>query len=169
MGNQLVRRRDLTRLEQRDQPFGTLAAGYGFAPDLGRQFVGLGRLGVPQRALRHVRHARGDLGWQGLFQPAQHRLEDIALGVFLQQRPIGRGRDMVDEEGHNRAAADVFGDVFFGVVGTHLALVDVLFEDIAQHVGVDFVARIAQLAVVEVPGPTVEERKNLFERRVGDG
>ncbi len=62
--------------------------------------------------------------------------------------------------------ADVFGDVFLGVVRPHLLLVDVLFEDVAEHVGVDFFAAF-QRAVVQVPVPGVEEGKKLFKGFVG--
>ena len=63
--------------------------------------------------------------------------------------------------------ADVLGDVFLGVVGPHLLLVDVLLEDVAEHVGVDLVVG-AQGALVEVPVVRVEEVEELLEGLVGD-
>ena len=62
--------------------------------------------------------------------------------------------------------ADVFGDVFLGVVRPHLLLVDVLLEDVAEHVGIDFLAA-SQRAVVQVPVPGVEEDKQFLEGFVG--
>ena len=63
--------------------------------------------------------------------------------------------------------ADVLGDVLLGVVGPHLLLVDVLLEDVAQHVGVDLVVG-PQRALVEVPVVAVEELEELLEGGVGD-
>ena len=64
---------------------------------------------------------------------------------------------------HDGIAAYVFGDVLLGVVGTHLGtIVDILLEDITQHVGVDIFSCCCD-AVVEVPVPLVEESKKTFE------
>ena len=54
-------------------------------------------------------------------------------------------------------------DVLLGVVGSHLGtVVDVLLEDIAQHVGVDVTAR-GRHAVIEMPVPLVEEIEETLE------
>ena len=74
---------------------------------------------------------------------------------------------LVEEEGDDCVAADVAGDVLLGVVGAHLLLVDVLFEDVAEHVGVDLVV-VAQGPVVEVPLVGVEEVEDLLEGVVRD-
>ena len=63
--------------------------------------------------------------------------------------------------------ADVFGDVFFGVVRPHLFLVDEFFEDVAEHVGVDFLAA-RQRSVVKVPIPLAEKGKEFFKCRISD-
>ena len=73
----------------------------------------------------------------------------------------------IKEEGDDGVAADVAGDVLLGVVGAHLLLVDVFFENVAEHVGVDLVV-LAQGAVVEVPLVGVEEVEDLLESVVGD-
>ena len=73
----------------------------------------------------------------------------------------------IEQIGDDRVLADVAGDVLLGVVGPHLLLVDVLLEDVAQHVGVDFVVG-AQGALVQVPVIGVEEVEKSFECRVGD-
>ena len=43
----------------------------------------------------------------------------------------------VEEKRDHRVLTDVLGDVLLGIVRAHLLLVDVLLEDVAQHVGVD--------------------------------
>src|SRR5208337_5177858 len=48
-----------------------------------------------------------------------------------------------------------------------LLLVDVLFEDVAQHVGVNLPV-VLERALVEMPSPTIEERKKPVECVVGD-
>ena len=72
-----------------------------------------------------------------------------------------------NRKGSRGVATDVAGDVFFGVVRPHLFLVDVLLEDVAEHVGVDLVV-VTQRAVVEMPLVGVEELEDVAERRVGD-
>ncbi len=109
-------------------------------------------------------------------QPRAHRRVDVAVGVGGQQAPqrparLGRGRLLalhrIQQVGEDRVLADVVGDVFLGVVGAHLLLVDVLLEDVAQHVGVDLVV-VAQWAVVQMPLILVEEVEEALEGRVGD-
>lgn len=53
----------------------------------------------------------------------------------------------IKQERNNRILADVFGDIFFGVVRPHLFLVDVLLKDVAQHIRVNFVL-VAERAIV---------------------
>ena len=74
----------------------------------------------------------------------------------------------VEEEGDDGVAADVAGDVLLGVVGAHLLLVDVFFEDVAEHVGVDLVV-VSQGAVVEMPLVGVEEGEYPLKCFVGNG
>ena len=103
---------------------------------------------------------------------------DVAVGVVAQQVPDGRavgilegdlalGAGGVEQERDDRVLADVFGDVFLGVVRPHLLLVDVLLEDVAEHVGVDLVVG-AQRALVEVPLVLVEEVEDALEGLVGN-
>ena len=54
-----------------------------------------------------------------------------------------------------------------GVVGAKSLLVDVFLENVAQHVGVDFVV-LAAGRVVEVPGVAIEEVEEVVEGPVGD-
>ena len=76
-------------------------------------------------------------------------------------------RRRIEEVGDDRALADVLRDVFLGVVGPHLLLVDVLLKDVAEHVGIDLVV-VAKRSRIEVPIPLVEEGKQPLEGRVGD-
>ena len=91
---------------------------------------------------------------------------DVAVGVGLEQVPdrgaigilegdLALGARGVEQERDDRVLADVLGDVLLGVVGAHLLLVDVLLEDVAEHVGVDLVVG-TQRAFVEVPLLLVE-------------
>ena len=66
----------------------------------------------------------------------------------------------------NRPLAEILGDFGAGVIGAEGFLVDVLLEDVAEHVGVDFVV-LAARRVVEVPGVAVEEVEEVLERLVG--
>ena len=101
---------------------------------------------------------------------------DVAVGVFLQQtpdaavRPEGHGAFLprrVEQEGDDRVAGDIAGDVLLGVVGPHLLLVDVLLEDVAEHIRVDLVVLPAG-ALVEMPAIFVEEVEDPLEGGVGD-
>ena len=76
---------------------------------------------------------------------------DIAVATFLQIVPyaairfesiLGRLLGGIKQERHNGVAPDIFGDVLLGVIGTHLCtVVDVLLENVAQHVGIDVAPR----------------------------
>ena len=138
------------------------SAGYQLTPGLGRQGI-LWRSGlVPAGTLRRIVYPEGDVvrQGQGFLQPnsafggivpgdavAEGGVY-VVVGVVLQQPPYAAVRiegDCTFSPGHfqqprdDGVAGDVAGDVFLGVVGAHLLLVDVLFEDVAQHVGIDFV------------------------------
>ena len=62
----------------------------------------------------------------------------------------------------DRPLAEVFGDLGARVVGAERLLVDVLLEDVAEHVGVDLVV-LAAGRVVEVPG-VASKRSNRFSK-----
>ena len=57
---------------------------------------------------------------------------------------------------------DIFGDIFFGVVGAHLFLVDIFFENIAENVRVNLIVA-GGLAVVQMPLPLVNTRVVVLE------
>ena len=101
---------------------------------------------------------------------------DVPIGIVAPQPPqkaVGLESDGallfggVEQERDDRVLADVLGNVFLGVVGPHLLLIDVLFEDVADDVGVDLVV-CSQGAFVQVPGKLVEESEQLFKGLVGD-
>ena len=75
-------------------------------------------------------------------------LIDVAVRITLQELPYGMVAFECDlalfarsfkQEGNNRVLADVLGNVFLRVVRAHLLLVDVLFEDVAEHIRIDLV------------------------------
>ena len=101
---------------------------------------------------------------------------DVTVRVVLQQPPHAASRleghgallhGRIEQERDYRIARDVSGDVFFRVVRTHLLLVDVLLEDVAEHIGIDLVVG-AVGPLVKVPLVAVEEAEDPLERLVGD-
>ena len=102
---------------------------------------------------------------------------DVAVGVVAQQPPHAAVRSEshwalflrgVEEEGDDSVARDVSGDVLLSVVGPHLLLVDILLEDVAEHVGVDLVV-LPVRPLVQVPAVAIEEVEDPLEGGVGDG
>ena len=75
------------------------------------------------------------------------------------------GRAASNRNDSTRVLTDVFGDFFLGVISPHLLLINVFFEYIAEHIGVDFVP-LAQRAFVQVPLPLTEEIEDALERLV---
>ena len=63
------------------------------------------------------------------------------------------------------ALGQIAGNFRPRVISAKGFLVDVLFKDIAQHIGVDLI-RIPARRVVQVPRKAGEQLKNSFERRV---
>ena len=77
---------------------------------------------------------------------------DVAVGILAEEIPDGGtggifkcdpalGLGGFKKEGKDGVLADVFGNVFLGVIRPHLFLVDVFLEDVAEDVGIDFVFR----------------------------
>ena len=186
--DEVVDGRDLARGEPGADLLVAPAAGDVLAPRLGGQSPGGRRGPVPAVTFGHVAHAGGDLRrqfalrGQGLLlvdvvrHAVAHRVVEVAVRVVGQQPPHpaagleGDGAFLpraVEQERDDGVAADVPGDVLLRVVGPHLLLVDVLLEDVAEHVGVDLVV-VAQRPVVEVPLVRVEEREDPLEGFVGD-
>ena len=66
------------------------------------------------------------------------------------------------------ALAEILGDFGRRVIGAERLLVDVLLEDIAENVGIDFVIVLAG-DVVQIPGVAAEEGEYVFESFIGDG
>ena len=177
VGDEVIGRRDLASCQFRSQVLVACASCHDLAPGLrwqGECFrCGL----VPLAALRHVVHAHLDFGRQRHIAPFLDGIIDIGVRVFAQQRPdwpIGTKGDLalllggIEEERKDSVFADVLGDVLFGIVGPHLLLVDILLEDVAEHIGVDL-AVAAQRAIIQVPVELIEEREELLKRLVGDG
>src|SRR5262249_43990396 len=73
----------------------------------------------------------------------------------------------VKQIGNNGIFGNILGDIFLGVVSPHLLLVDVLLENVAQHIGVDFPV-VAQWARVEVPVVLIKEGKEPLECFIGN-
>ena len=74
---------------------------------------------------------------------------------------------LIEQEGNDGVSANVAGDVFLGVVGPHLLLVDVLLEDVAKDVRVDFLV-VVEWPVVQVPLVGIEEIEYPPERLIRD-
>ena len=87
-----------------------------------------------------------------------------ALGRVAADR-LGRV-DGLQDQPVDGPLAEVLGDLRPGVVGAERLLVDVLLEDVAQHVGVDLVV-LAAGGVVEVPGVAGEQGEEVLECLVG--
>ncbi len=101
---------------------------------------------------------------------AQEGLQAFIFGdevVGVGQRIGLDGIDLIEDERQNGIFGDVARDVFFGVVGAHLLVIDILLEDVAEHVGVDFFV-VSKRAVVQVPLVLVEEGEKFLEGGVGD-
>ena len=75
--------------------------------------------------------------------------------------------DRVQNQPVNRALAEVLGDFRPRVVRPERFLVDVLFKDVAEHVGIDFVV-LAARRVVQIPRVAVEQRKQVVEGLIGN-
>ncbi len=158
------------------------AAGDVLAPRLGGQCIRVAGGLVPTLAPGDVLDARLDIHGQrnDVALPVDDAMAygrvDVAVGVVAEQAPEktagleGDGAFLlggVEEVRDNGVLADVLGDVFLGVVGPHLLLVDIFLEDVADDVRVDLVVG-AKGPFVEVPGVLIEEVEQLFEGLVGD-
>src|SRR5260370_2211696 len=175
--DEVIGRRDLARCQFRSQILVACASRHDLAPGLRWQGVCFRRGPVPLAALHHVVYARLNFGRQWDVAPFLDGIIDIGVRVLAQQGPdwaVGAKGDQalllgsIEQKRKDGTFADVLGDVFFGIVGPHLLLVDVFLEDVAEHGGLDL-AIAAQRAVIQVPVELIEEREELFKRLVGDG
>jgi hypothetical protein len=73
----------------------------------------------------------------------------------------------IEQVRNDRILGDRLGHVLFSVVGPYLFPVDVLLENVAEHVRVDFPS-VAQGARVEVPVVLIKEREKPLERLIGN-
>ncbi len=176
-GDQVVDLVDLAVGQLRAQFEAARAAGDMLAPGLGGQGVASWRrAGSSRHAARHRRCQRRCPAAIRRVNARADGLVDVAVGVVAEQPPDLALRlegdactscAAVEEERQDRVLADVLSDVLLRVVGPHLLLVDVLLEDVAEHIGVDLVV-VAQRAVVEMPVVVVEEVEDALEGLVGD-
>ena len=145
-------------------------AGNGFAPDFGGKAHRIVGALVPgfatcQQVGRFGVQSVGNLGWVRNVHALKHGGVDVGFATVLQQGPsqgIERGgvfgTNFTQQRRNDGVLADVFGDVFLGVVRPHLLLVDELLEDVAQHVGVDLLTALER-ALVQMPFPFIEKGK----------
>ena len=116
---------------------------------------------IEQRKPRQhfIQQARGEFVIE-LFQQLRNRLKPA-------QRQAGDawplGIDRIQHQPMNGALAEVVGDFRAGVVGTEGFIVDVLFEDVAEHIRVDFIVFPAG-DIVEIPTEAGEEVERGGER-----
>ncbi len=190
VGDEIVDFMDLSGGEFGTQIQATLAAADVFPPGFGGQgkvvAIGIGNTSRAQvvtlvehagfGVVHALLHEVGQCGFGDNFavlvnDAATDSLIDVAIGVGLQQSPyrtlafegnFALPPGDIEEMGDHRILADVAGDVFFGVVGSHLLLVDVFLEDVTEDVRVDLPI-VAQRALVKMPAIGVEEVKNPLE------
>ena len=75
----------------------------------------------------------------------------------------------IEQEREDGVFADVFGDVFLRVIRPHLFLVDVFLEDVAEHVGIDFLLVAARSGCsIKMPMVFVEIIEDALEGLVGN-
>ena len=67
----------------------------------------------------------------------------------------------------DRILAVVFGDIFLGVIRAHLLLIDVLLEDVTQHIGIDLIPFLEH-AFIQMPAIAIKELKELVKGFIGD-
>src|ERR1043166_145913 len=101
---------------------------------------------------------------------------DVAVRIALQELPYGMVAFEGDltflarsfkQERDNRVLADVLGDVLLRVVRAHLLLIDVLLEDIAEHIGIDLVITTKR-AFIKMPLICIEELKHFFKSHIAN-
>ena len=101
---------------------------------------------------------------------------DVSVRFVLKQTPNTPARieshralflGCIEEEWNYGIAGNVSRDVILGVVGAHLLLVDVLLENVAQYVGVDFVV-FPPRTLVKVPAIPLEEVENPLKGFIRD-
>ena len=84
----------------------------------------------------------------------------------MELKPLTLALSQSDEL-EDGALAEVTGHLRTGVVSAEFLLVDVFLEDVAEHVGIDFLV-VAAGRVVEIPRVAAEQRENVLERDVGN-
>ena len=99
--------------------------------------------------------------------PVPHCWVKVAIRLFFQQPPHPAIRLKCDgatllrlpqQKRKNGVPPNVAGDVFFGVIGSHLFLVDILLKDIAQHIRVNLVVP-PQRPILQMPLILLKETK----------
>jgi hypothetical protein len=154
-----------------------LAAGDMLAPGFSGQCIRIFSGPVPAVALGYILDAGRDVFRQGnslaLFvnDAVADGGIDVAVGIVAEQPPHGAiglegyGALLpggVEQIWQDCILGNVLGDVFLGVVRTHLFLVDVLLEDVADHIGVDLVVG-AEGPLIKMPAIVIKEVEELFE------
>ena len=98
----------------------------------------------------------------------RQRLPHITIGTEIFFAVFSGSTHLVHQERQYTIFANILGDILLGVVGSHRgSVVDVLLEDITQHIGVDVLA-CGGMAVIEMPVPLVEECKQTLKCFIGD-
>ncbi len=148
----------------------------GLPPNLGRQGVLLWSGAAPPYTLGYIIHSGLDFGWQWQRCAFLHSVMNVPIWVVAQQTPHGTlGRKgnraslpcLIEKKRNDGVLGNVLGDVFLGVVRTHLFLIDVLLEDVAEDVRVDLTV-VAIFALVQVPVVLLKEVEELFESLIRD-
>ena len=109
-----------------------------------------------------------------------HGIIDVLVSTLLKHLPdpaisfeclcgiLGSRSCLIHKERYDTVLTDVFSDVFLGIVCTHgSTVIDVLLEDVTQHVWVDVLAAGGETGV-EVPVPLIEEVEEIDKRLIGN-
>ena len=66
------------------------------------------------------------------------------------------GSSRIKQKRQNSILSNIIGNILLGVIRAHLLLIDVLLEDIAQHIGVDLISFLEN-TFIQMPAIIIEE------------
>ena len=182
VGDEIVDSGNLTIFYLRLDAAVSLQSLDGLSPNLSRQCQSVRCTLVPIAAtlqeigLRGI-NANGNFFRDRLVVALLYCIKDVSVATVSEELPQFAIRleeffvfllHCIHQIRNDGVATYVLRDVLLGVVGPHLGtVVDVLLENVAQHVGID-VAACGRHAVIEMPVPFVEEIEETAESLIGN-